>query len=148
MRNYLTCRSQSVYIDGSLSPPLNVEVGVPQGSILGPLCYIIYTNEKLTETHLLVMSTWQKRARTNIDVTLITPTEAIRPIKTEKLLGIFIHENMKWSEYVQDNDQSLIKKLTTRLNALKLISGLATFKVRLMVGNGIFCSKLVYGIAL
>ena len=55
---------------------------------------------------------------------------------------------MKWSEYVQDNDQSLIKQLTSRLSALKLISRLASFKVRLMVGNGIFCSKLIYGIAL
>ena len=49
MKNYLTNRSQSVYIDGSLSSPLDVEVGVPQGSILGPLCYIIFTND-LPET--------------------------------------------------------------------------------------------------
>jgi hypothetical protein len=45
MKNYLTNRSQSVYIDGSLSLPLDVEVGVPQGSILGPLCCIIFTND-------------------------------------------------------------------------------------------------------
>ena len=45
MRNYLTGRSQAVYIDGALSSFLEVNVGVPQGSILGPLCYILFTND-------------------------------------------------------------------------------------------------------
>ena len=38
--SYLTGRSWSVLVDGCLSPPMNIEVGVPQGSILGPLMYI------------------------------------------------------------------------------------------------------------
>ena len=43
--SYLTYRSQSVYIEGSLSSPLSLIAGVPQGSILGPLFYTIFTNE-------------------------------------------------------------------------------------------------------
>ena len=49
MNSYLSNRKQCVYIDGSLSKELPVEVGVPQGSILGPLFYIIYTSD-LPET--------------------------------------------------------------------------------------------------
>ena len=45
IKDYLSGRSQAVYIDGSLSTFLSVEAGVPQGSILGPLCYILFTNE-------------------------------------------------------------------------------------------------------
>ena len=42
--SYLTYRSQGVYIEGTLSNLLPLEAGVPQGSILGPLFYTIFTN--------------------------------------------------------------------------------------------------------
>ena len=45
IKSYMTSRSQMVYIEGSLSPPRKVNYGVPQGSILGPLLYLIFTNE-------------------------------------------------------------------------------------------------------
>ena len=45
MWSYLTYRSQGVYIEESMSGLLPLEAGVPQGSILGPLFYTIFTNE-------------------------------------------------------------------------------------------------------
>ena len=216
MENYLSGRSQAVYIDGSLSSFLSVNIGVPQGSILGPLCYILFTNDlpetvlktnshvhwsqltthcaecgglccfaddstysvssqdqdhlkqKLNEkytvmasylgnnrlklnddkTHLLIMTTKQKQRILNIDIQISTPNEEIRPIKSERLLGIYIQDDLKWSEYIQNHDKSLIKQLTSRLNALRIISGAANFKTRLMIANGIFNSKLIFQISL
>ena len=51
--SYLTHRSQGVYIDGSMSSLLAVEAGVPQGSILGPIYYTIFTNELPQVVHEL-----------------------------------------------------------------------------------------------
>ena len=215
MKNYLSGRTQTVCIDGSLSSFLPVRVGVPQGSILGPLCYILFTNDlpetiletcshvhshltthcddcgslccfaddstysvashdqdtleqklndkyktmanylgnnklKLNDdkTHLLVMTTKQKHRIINIEVKIDTPIKEIEPIKSEKLLGVFIQDDLKWTENIQNSDKSLIKQLTSRLNALKIIIKVAPFKTRLMIANGIFCSKLIFQISL
>ena len=39
-------------------------------------------------------------------------------------VGLHRHEHFKFREYIQDNEKSLLKGLTTRLNALKQIRNL------------------------
>ena len=45
IKSYLTNRTQYVTLNGPDSQALSVEVGVPQGSCLGPLFYLIYAND-------------------------------------------------------------------------------------------------------
>ena len=45
LKSYLDGRKQRVIVDGCLSDPLDLHTGVPQGSIIGPLLYICFTND-------------------------------------------------------------------------------------------------------
>ena len=95
------------------------------------------------KTHLVVMGTKSTSAR-RAEVLLQAGEQAISPTRTEKLLGGNISEDLKWRERLLDNEQSLVRQLTSRINGLVMVSHCASFSTRLMVANGIFVSQLCY----
>ena len=101
------------------------------------------------KTHmLLIQSDAAKRANPTFTVELNTGSEMIQPSKSEKLLGGIISQNLKFSDHIQNDENSMLKILNLRLNALRKISFNASFKTRKAVANGIILSRIIYLIPL
>ena len=81
-KSYLSQRTQYVSIDGFDSETLKIKHGVPQGSVLGPLLFLLYINDLhksviysnayhfADDTNLLVISKSQKQLQKHMNIDL------------------------------------------------------------------------------
>ena len=78
--SYLANRKQVVIVDGVKSEPLEVQAGVPQGSRLGPLLFIIYMNDiiKDIESDILIFAD-----DTSLFATGSDPTETVAQLNRD-----------------------------------------------------------------
>ena len=71
------------------------------------------------KTHLLIMESSNKHRRhQDFGITLETGTKTIEPISTEKLLGAKLSKNFTWNLHIRDDDHSMFRTLTSKINAM------------------------------
>ena len=104
-KNYLTNRKQYVEIDSVKSKMGEIQTGVPQGSILGPLLFIIYINDIKTSTELFNVITYAD------DTTLMSTLGSFNSNQNQNSLGQNINEELnKISGWLKVNKLSLNAK--------------------------------------
>ena len=92
----------------------------------------------------MLLTTAQLRRQRNLNMTVEIGSVRQKTSPVERLLGLQLHQNLKFREHIQDNEKSLIKSLNTRLKALQKIKRVTSFNQRLAIANGIFNSKAVF----
>ena len=151
--DYLKDRSQRVVIDGIASELLPVTSGVPQGSLIGPLLFVIFINDlpdiidvdfNILQQDLTNMNTWSLESNMKFNASkckVLTVTRKKTPVaqeyylgnvylqrvQEEKDLGVTISCNLSWDLHVT----CIVIKANRMLGLLERTCPIITdFKVR------------------
>jgi hypothetical protein len=119
---YLTNRSQMCCVDEHFSSPSEINYGIPQGSILGPLLFLIYVND-------LPNCVENSNIRMFADDTTLTASgKSIQQIESkincdlinikEWLLGNKLSLNLTKTEYLVIGSQFNLNNLTSEPNIM------------------------------
>ena len=79
MKDYLSDRMQKVILNGKSSSWKKITAGVPQGSVLGPLCFLVYINDIVENinSHLFLFADDASLFRTVDEVSLHEDTRLL-----------------------------------------------------------------------
>ena len=125
MSAWLSNRTQSVCIEGLLSPPKSVLSGVLQGSVLGPLLFLLFINDLIDtippEAHPTLFAD-DLKIYSDLPVCLTTtsPGSAYCPLLQLSLLTIISNWSKLWQLSIASNKCSCLSISNKKSESLRL----------------------------
>ena len=126
-RDYLTARKQFVSINGQDSPMKLISCGVPQGSLLGPLLFILYINDLQNSSQILSFICFADD--TNLFLSHRNPNTLLNLMNNElQLVQSWIHAN-KLSLNIEKTNYMLFSNSLDTLPSHVQINGINILQV-------------------
>ena len=130
---YLTKRTQSVNINGVQSDTEPILFGVPQGSVLGPLLFIMYINDlptvtKYCKVHLYADDTllfFHQKLSSVQSFTVNVNANDLERVYKFKYLGVILDPCLTWNEHIEHIGNKISSRLGMLRRARKVIPKVA-----------------------
>ena len=148
-RSYLLTRQQFVVCHNELSRKCQLKIGVPQGSVLGPMLLLLYANNINRHVHLGVCNLYADAMLVYCSANYMDTLQE----KTQKCISS-INEWYDNNQLVINTSKSNIMAITTSRKHVFIISRIGRLKhvlaphVLMYIYNGIVQRRLDYAIAI
>ena len=96
------------------------------------------------KTHVMLLTTSQNRKRKNIKMSVMTGQTEQETSEVEKLLGMHVHQDLKFKEHLLTNPQAVIKNMRTKVNAMRMLQNTASKEQLMSLYHGLVGSRLTY----
>ena len=126
-QSYLSNRKQFIKFNNKNTNLEIIRCGIPQGSILGPLLFLIFVNDLQKSTKFLDpimfaddtnlfdsnkdINTLLKIANEELNEMLILNNTALERVNYIKFLGVILDENINWNRHIEFVESKILKNI-------------------------------------